>query len=231
VPALLDLARRSRSGVAVRLVAVLAVLLGLLMGAGWLVSGPEADTDVEAADGRLTAWFAAHRVAGLATPSQWVADLGSTGVVIGTGAVAAAGAGLLLRDWWPVRLLAAALTGELLVFLAVSTVVDRGRPPVPHLDAHLPPTSSFPSGHTGASVCLYGGIAAVVCLATRSGWRRVVVAVAVVVVLAVATARLYRGAHWPTDVLASLLFASTWLLTCVRLLGPPPGAAAGPAPG
>src|SRR4051812_37961692 len=152
-------AGRSPKAVAVQLIAALAALFGLLLLAGWLVTGPEADSDVEVADGRLTTWFAAHRVQALATPSQWIADLGSTGVVIGIGVVAAAVAALLLHAWWPVWLLAAALAGELLVFLSVSTIIDRGRPPVAHLDAHLPPTSSFPSGHTAASVCLYGGIA------------------------------------------------------------------------
>jgi undecaprenyl-diphosphatase len=224
----LDPRRRTPGGVvarppvrlAARLLVVLAVLFGLLLLAGWLVSGPEADSDVERADGWLVRWFAAHRVAALATPSQWVADLGSTEVVIGVGAVAAVAAGLLLRAWWPVLLLAAALVGELGVFLLTTTIVDRGRPPVPHLDAQLPPTSSFPSGHTAASLCLYGGIAAVVCLATRARWRWAVVGAAALVVVAVALARLYRGAHWPTDVTASLLFGGAWLTTCARSLRP-----------
>jgi undecaprenyl-diphosphatase len=205
----------------VQLVAALVVLFGLLMLAGWLLTGPAADSAVERADGRLVIWFAGHRVDALNTPSQYVADLGSTGFVIGIGAVACVVAFLVLRQWWPVLLLAVALVGELSVFLLVTMLVNRGRPPVEHLDAHLPPTSSFPSGHTAASVCLYGGIAAIVCLATRANWRWVVVAAAVVIVLAVATARLYRGAHWPTDVTASLLFASTWLWVCVRSLAPP----------
>ncbi len=217
---LLDPGRRSAAAVAAQLVAALVVLFGLLMLAGWLVTGPEADSAVERADGRLTVWFSTHRVAGLNTPSQYVADLGSTGFVIGIGLVAAAVAWWLLRAWWPVLLLAVTVVGELLVFLAVTALVDRGRPPVAHLDAQLPPTSSFPSGHTAASVCLYGSIAAVVCLVTRASWRWAVVTAAVVVVLAVATARLYRGAHWPTDVVASLLFASTWLWVCVRSLAP-----------
>ncbi|MCV2490776.1 phosphatase PAP2 family protein [Geodermatophilus sp. YIM 151500] len=212
--------RRRGWAIAAQMSAVLAVLFGLLLGAGWLVSGPEADTDVEVADGRLTSWFAENRVEELATPSRVVSDLGSTGVVIGAGVVAAAVAGSLLRSWWPVRLLAAALIGELVVFLAVSSIIDRERPPVPHLDAQLPPTSSYPSGHTAASLCLYGGIAAVVYLVSRSRWRRVVVVGAGVVVLAVATSRLYRGAHWPTDVAASVLFASAWLWTCIRALAP-----------
>ena len=205
-----------------QLLAVLGVLFAVLLAVGWLVSGPEADTHVEAADGRLTTWFALHRVAGLARPSEWVARLGSTGVVVGIGGTAAVVAGCLVRRWWPVRLLAAALTGELLVFLAVSSIIDRHRPPVSHLDAHLPPTSSFPSGHTAAALCRYGGIAVVIFVSTRSPWRWVVVGCAVLIILGVGASRLYRGAHRPTDVLASLLFASAWLWACARLLVPTP---------
>ena len=46
------------------------------------------------------------------------------------------------------------------------------------------------------------------------------VALAVFVVLAVAAARLYRGAHFPTDVLGSMLFAVPWLMITVALLRP-----------
>ena len=111
------------------------------------------------------------------------------------------------------------LVGEVLIFLAATAVVGRPRPPVAHLDATLPPTSSFPSGHTAAAVCLYGAVAALVLRGTQAWWRWLVLAVAVVLVGAVAFARLYRGAHHPTDVLASMAFAVPWLLVTLRLVG------------
>jgi hypothetical protein len=60
------------------------------------------------------------------------------------------------------------LVGELALFLTTALIVDRPRPPVPHLDAALPPTSSFQSGHTGAAICLYGGVALIIFVSTRS---------------------------------------------------------------
>ena len=41
-------------------------------------------------------------------------------------------------------------------------------------------------------------------------------------VAVVAVARLYRGAHFPTDVLGSVLFAVPWLLVVLRVLPPAP---------
>jgi undecaprenyl-diphosphatase len=108
--------------------------------------------------------------------------------------------------------LAVAVTGETLLFLIASAVLDRVRPPIPHLDA-APPTSSFPSGHTAASVALWVGLALGLGR-TRPGHRLryLVWALAVLLPLAVLASRLYRGMHWPTDVAASLVFSLTWLL-------------------
>ena len=139
----------------------------------------------------------------------------------------------MLRRWRPAIFLTVVLLGELAIFLTTTLVIDRPRPPVEHLDSELPPTSSFPSGHTAAAICLYGGIAALILFNTRARWRWPAVAVAVLVVLAVAAARLYRGAHFPTDVLGSILFAVPWLVITVALLrprnSPPTGTARRPA--
>ena len=147
--------------------------------------------------------------------------------------MAAALAFVITRRWRAPLVIATVLVGEVLIFLAASAVVGRTRPPVPHLDAVLPPTSSFPSGHTAAAICLYGAIAALVLRGTRAWWRWVVLAVAVAVIVGVAFARLYRGAHHPTDVLASVAFAVPWLLVTLRLVGDDTGCAgtSGGAPG
>ena len=73
-----------------------------------------------------------------------------------------------------------------------------------------------------------GALAALVLVLARGRWRRLVVVLAVLVVLLVAAARLYRGAHYPTDLLGSLLFAVPWLLVTLRVLHVPDRAAADP---
>jgi membrane-associated phospholipid phosphatase len=204
--------------VALRLGIGLVVLLGLILAVGWLLTRAKEGDAFEQRDGALVQWFAGHRTALLDTLSGPAAELGNTWVVVGVGVVAAAAAGFLQRRWRPVLVLAVALCGELAIFLTVTALIDRPRPPVPHLDAQLPPTSSFPSGHTAASICLYGAVAAIVVAGTRGRWRTLVPFVALLIVLVVAGARLYRGAHYPTDVLASLLFAVPWLVLTLRQL-------------
>lgn len=118
-----------------------------------------------------------------------------------------------------------AAVGETALFLAVSTVVGRLRPPVDYLSPHLPPTSSFPSGHVAASVVTYGGGALLVFAWTRSRLRYAAAVLAVLAVLGVAFSRLYRGVHYPTDTLASVLYASAWLAVCWWVFRPGRGSA------
>ena len=63
----------------------------------------------------------------------------------------------------------------------------------------------------------------------RAGTRRLGcnISDAVLVITAVALARLYRGAHFLTDVVGSVLFAVPWLLVTLELLRPRAGPQSG----
>lgn len=191
---------------------VAVVLLGTVIGAGMLLIRTAAGDAVEAADVAVVRWFAAQRTPWLDAISVPASELGNTGVVVTLGVVAAVLGLAVLGRWRPLVLLAVVLVGELALFITAAGVVNRPRPPIVHLDAELPPTASFPSGHTGAALCLYGAVAVLVLGATRAWWRWLVVAAAVTAVVLVAVARLYRGAHHPSDVLGSVLLGLPWLL-------------------
>jgi membrane-associated phospholipid phosphatase len=200
-----------------------AVWLVVMLALGWLVTHVLAGTWLGGADLAVDAWLVDHRTGPLDPASAIATGLCSTTNVFVIGSVAAAVASLLLRRWWPLLLLAVALVGEFVMFFTTAILTERPRPPVAHLDAALPPTSSFPSGHTAAAICLFGAIAVIVCRATRAWWRYLVVAAAVILVLAVAGSRIYRGAHYPTDDLGAVVLAVPWLLLCARLLARPVG--------
>jgi undecaprenyl-diphosphatase len=63
-----------------------------------------------------------------------------------------------------------------------------------------------------AAVALYGALALIALWSSRRSWlRALAVTVAIVVPICVGFARLYRGMHYPTDVLAGALLALLWL--------------------
>ena len=113
------------------------------------------------------------------------------------------------------------MAGETGLFLLAALVIDRERPPIPQLDV-APPTSSFPSGHTAATLALGCGLALGLAR-TRPGHRLL----AAIWLLALAFAsfvmvtRLYRGMHWPTDLAASVVFVVAWLFLLRAALLPP----------
>jgi undecaprenyl-diphosphatase len=107
---------------------------------------------------------------------------------------------------------------EALVFVVVSLVLGRDRPPVTQLDPS-PPTASFPSGHVGAAFALYVGLALIVFWNTESRLRRTLaVIVAAVVPLAVALSRMYRGMHFLTDVIGGAVLGLLCLFTAALVV-------------
>ena len=75
---------------------------------------------------------------------------------------------------------------------------------------------SFPSGHSLTSFAVWGFFAWwIVSLDARAVWRWILGALGLVISMLVALSRLYIGVHWPTDVLAGMLLAFSWIGVCV----------------
>ena len=73
------------------------------------------------------------------------------------------------------------------------------------------PTSSFPSGHIAATMCLWVAIALVVTGRVQAWWRWVFVTLAVIMPVGVALSRMYRGMHHPTDFLGAAVLTTLWV--------------------
>ena len=192
----------------------------LILGLGMLITRVLDDTGLHTAEGEAEQAIQDLReptLNGITAVGSWA---GATVPIIVLGAIGCLVLWRLARGWRFAVFLAVAVVGETALFLIASVIIDRERPDIPQLD-EAPPTSSFPSGHTAASVALMFGL--VIALYTLYRARKILVIGAVLATLYagfVLVSRLYRGMHWPTDVASSVLFASVWLLSLKAILLP-----------
>ena len=186
------------------------LIFGVLFAFGMLVSRFLEGTIIERVDAAIPRWLAEHRTPALDALSFWMSKGGDTHAVLAVSLVVCPLAVALLRRWRPVVFFALVMFGELSLFLLLSGAVRRQRPEVPQLDQNLP-TSSFPSGHIAATLCLFAAIAIIVFPRTTHWWRWIPIVLAVVMPLIVAVSRLYRGMHHPTDFLGAMLLATLWV--------------------
>jgi membrane-associated phospholipid phosphatase len=198
-------------GTVVRLVLAAAALWGALCGIGYLLTHQLQDTAFERWDASANRWLAAHRTPAWNTVTHWLTYAAETLTVIGVGLVFFIALRIALGRWRESMFLAAALAGEVTIFVLTALMIDRHRPPVSHLDS-APPTSSFPSGHVAAAITLYGALAIIAVHTDARLWvRTLAIFVALVAPVCVAFARLYRGMHFLTDVMGGALLALVWL--------------------
>lgn len=195
----------------VRLVPAAVVLWAFMSGLGYLLTTALHDTAFERWDGWTDRFLARHRQEPWTSVTHVLTFGAETYTVIAVGLVFFIGMRVHLGRWRESMFLFAAVVGEVSIFVSTTLIINRHRPNVPHLDS-APPTSSFPSGHTAAATALYGSLAIIAVHASTRAWLRAVALVlAVLVPVCVAFARLYRGMHYPTDVMGGALLAVLWL--------------------
>jgi membrane-associated phospholipid phosphatase len=194
------------------LVAAGLIVLLVWTAMGWLAAKLLGDDFLGRFDRGLSRALATSRSQDLNETTHYISYLSETVTVIVIGTALFVTARLVWKRWRESLFVLAALAGEVTIFVGVTMLVDRNRPPVRHLDA-APPTSSFPSGHTAAAVALYGAIALLASERARSRALVWLASVAAVVIpVAVGCARMYRGMHYFTDVVAGAALGGAWLV-------------------
>jgi membrane-associated phospholipid phosphatase len=196
-----DLARRA--------LAPGAALWAVVTGTGLLVVGPLDDLPAEDA--------AVRELASARTPvldaltAVWSA-LATTEVIIGACVVTIVALWWWTRQWWLAVVPAIAVAVQAAVFMTAALAVARERPDAVPLEI-APPTSSFPSGHVGASTAFCLTLAVLARRIRHPALRWLATVACLLVPVLVAYARLYRGMHHPTDVVAGAVVGAVcaWL--------------------
>ncbi|MDQ1615884.1 MAG: hypothetical protein QOJ60_1823 [Actinomycetota bacterium] len=198
---------------AAKVLASLAVLYGVMVGIGYLLTHVFQNSGLVHEDNHVEKVLAQHRDGTMNDVTYLLSGLGNTVAIIGALVVVAIFLRLALKRWREPVFLVLAVSGQALVFLLVTLTIKRARPHVHRLDSS-PPTSSFPSGHTGAATALFVSSALLIAGYVRRRWVKLLaVTVFLAVPLLVGYGRLYRGMHHPTDVAAALLNG----LTCIAI--------------
>ena len=196
-----------------RIVLPVAVLYGVMIGLGLLITKVLNDVWPFTAEDAINRYFAGHRNGLFNQVTAFFTAVGNTPVIIAVTAVAAITLRLTLHRWREPLFLCAAVSAQAVVFFFTTLAIDRHRPAVSHMD-ESPPTSSFPSGHTSAAVALYAGLALVLTTLLRREWAKALCWLLILVPVAVGLSRLYRGMHHPSDVIASFFNAGV----CIAIM-------------
>jgi len=156
------------------------------------------------ADEDVSAWLVDNRSPGQEHLS-WIGSTLAGGLVIPLVIGLCLVAFLVMRRWLLAAFVLFVVALESGTYRATSLIVPRDRPDVDRLES-LPVDASYPSGHTAASIALYGGL--LLLLASRIDNRALRVSalfVGIAIPVFVGWARMYRGMHHLTDVGAGVL--------------------------
>ena len=197
------------------LIGGLAVLVGLSYALGLLIVHVLVPiSPVGHANNHFEAWLAAHR-----TPDRTEASL--IGSIMAGGVVLPIVVGVLglvsaaSRHWRIAAFFVFSLLLESGAYRATTLVLHEHRPRVPRLE-NLPVNASYPSGHTAASIAVYGGIVLLLTSKIKNAvFRAFAWTIAVAIPVFVALSRMYRGMHHPLDVAGGALLGIAALTVIV----------------
>jgi len=188
--------------VLVRAVLPAVVLFGVVVGFGFTLKGPL--YEFSEWENNVNRWFQDGRTATGESVTKLMSMIGNTEYVIGVGVIVCAIVWWRTKEWWFAVVPMIAISLQATVFVIAAWVVGRDRPNVERLDP-TPPTSSYPSGHVGASTALYVSFALMATRISNVVVRRVVIVLCIVAPLLVSYARLYRGAHHVSDIVWGII--------------------------
>jgi membrane-associated phospholipid phosphatase len=143
--------------------------------------------------------------------------LGSTTVIIGLAVAAGLYEWYRRRRWRVLTFMVTVTLGQNLIANGVKLLVERQRPPVPHLTGSS--GWSFPSGHSAAAAATYAALALLLGRGRRWQGKAWLGVAAAIVTVAVGSSRVLLGVHWVTDVIAGIALGLGWFTVCAIAFG------------
>jgi undecaprenyl-diphosphatase len=203
------------TGLAMSLALAGVVATGIVFGV--VVAMIRSRSGVVHADIAVTQWAAQN-----GTPFSWdvlglITEGGSTPTVI---IVALAASAYAIRRWKHRSVLlffVAVVAGQFLLSNLVKIAVERVRPDMAPLQ--VLPGPSFPSGHATAAAATWAAVALVVSRGASPRVRATLAGAGAAIGVAVATTRVFLGAHWTSDAIGGLVLGWTWFGVCAVAFG------------
>lgn len=140
-------------------------------------------------------------------------------VVVAMFMLAVLGLLMVRRQFASAAIVAVGIAGSAAMTVGLKFAVARPRPPSIDRFGAVDHTYSFPSGHTLNSAVALGLIVLTLVSGMQSTARRFwATFLAVGLSIGIGASRIYLGYHWTTDVIASWLLATAWLVVLALLL-------------
>src|SRR5215213_249945 len=188
----------------------LAAAIGTLIFFGWLTD-EVLEGDSRQFDEATRAFVHLFASPTLTTIMRGLSFVGST--LFLTAASGVAIFAFAMRKWGrEAKLFLITMIGAALLNTTLKLTFKRVRPE-PFFDLLPPRTYSFPSGHSLASCCFFGALAAILSARIKKKRLRVILwIVAAAMFLSIGLSRIYLGVHHTTDVIAGFAAAFIWIM-------------------
>jgi undecaprenyl-diphosphatase len=168
-------------------------------------------------DDAVLTWMGQHRVKWIEAMLLELTALGTASTVLVVVTVATLFLSLT-RHRYSAFLLLVSTGGGLILNLVLKMYFQRPRPDI-FVAVTSATSTSFPSGHAMNAAIAYGTVAYLAARLHPLRWARgLTLLVASVIILLIATSRLYLGVHYPSDVLAGLVIGTAWASFCMASL-------------
>ena len=199
------------------LTVALGLILAAALGFGLVSEMVTTRTGLSRYDASAAAWGAEHANPTSTRVLTLVTWLGATVTVLSVAVLLGVLEWVRRRRLAVLAFLLTVVVGQNLIANTVKALVDRERPPVPHLVSTS--GSSFPSGHTAAAAATWAAVALVLGRGRPPRVKACLAAGAALITVAVGASRVLLGVHWLTDVIGGAALGFGWFVVCSVAFG------------